>query len=162
MLRIDVRSDLPDVHRLLRKLEPARLTGALKNIGEEGVGLARESFQKSVEPDGETKWKPLSPSTLKSFVGIGGLTGRRRRESYGTRPLVRTTALMNSLNWQLRDRGVAIGASAEYAVYHQGDPEHQDKGIVPRRRFLPERGDLPERWRTAVLEAVEDFLAEEG
>src|SRR5690606_38971220 len=67
VLSVNVRSDLPDVHRLLRKLEPARLAGALKNIGEEGVNLARESFQRSVEPDGETKWKPLSPSTLKSF-----------------------------------------------------------------------------------------------
>lgn len=163
MLTINVRSDLPDVHRLLRKLEPGRLDAALKNIGEEGVGLARESFQKSVEPDGKTKWKPLEPATLKSFVGVGGLPGRRRRESYGKRPLVRTATLMNSLNWQLRGAGaVAIGASAAYAVYHQGDPDHQDKGLVPRRRFLPERGELPDRWRNAVLEAVEDFLAEEG
>lgn len=161
MLRIDVRTDLPDVFRLIEKLEPARLDAVLKNIGEEGVGLARESFQQSVEPDGKTKWKPLAETTLEALVGIGGLKGRRRRKDYGTRPLVRTATLMNSLNWQLKDGGVAIGASASYAVYHQGDPDHQDKAIVPRRRFLPER-ELPDRWRNAVLEAVEGFLEEEG
>lgn len=161
MLTINVRSDLPDVHRLLRKLEPGRLDAALKNIGEEGEGLVRESFQLGVEPDGRTKWQPLAESSLKSRVGIGGLPGWRRRSEYGTRPLVRTTALMNSVNWQLRDGGVAVGLSAAYAVYHQGDPDHQDRGLVPRRRFLPER-ELPPRWRDAILDAVEDFLEQEG
>lgn len=160
MLRLDVRVDLPDVQRLLRRLEPEQRAEALETIGEEGQNLARDSFMESRDPYGN-EWPPLKQSTLKSYVTIPGIAGRRRREAFGLRPLVRTTDLMNSVNWQHVERGVsvAIGSSVRYAVYHQGDPNHVDKGIVPRRRFLPDATDgLPPVWRSAFLEAVEEYL----
>jgi len=157
---IDLEVDAPDLQRLLEKLDKAKLAGALKNIGDAGVPLARDAFQTSRDPYGE-KWPALQASTLAAFVGKAGIPGRKRRSAYGTRPLVRTTELVNSLNWQLvGSDAVSIGASVAYGKYHQGDPSHPSKGIVPRRMFLPtaERG-LPELWRDELTEAVEAYLA---
>lgn len=156
---IDLEVDAPDLQRLLARLDKARLVGALKNIGEAGLPLARESFQDSRDPYGQA-WPALQASTLAAFVGKAGIPGRKRRSAYGTRPLVRTTELVNSLNWQLvGSDAVSIGASVAYGKYHQGDPDHPSRGIVPRRMFLPtaERG-LPELWRDELTEAVEAYL----
>lgn len=159
MFELSIESELPSLKSLLAKLEPAALRGALKNIGEAGVGLATDAFNESTDPYGK-KWAPLSEGYLKSLVGASRIPGRRRRESFGTRPLVRTGALLRSLNWRLVGAGaVSIGVSQRYGVYHQGDPNHPSKGLIPRRMFLPtaERG-LPDEWREEMIDAVEAFL----
>jgi hypothetical protein len=155
--------DTPQLTRLLRKLDHQGLQGALKNIGEAGVGLARDSFRESKDPYG-LAWAPLSDETLESLVGASGIPGRRRRRQYGKRPLMRTRALVQSLNWQLVGGGaVSIGASQRYGVYHQGDPTKTDKGIVPRRMFLPTAAKgLPAGWRDELIDAVESFLDVRG
>jgi len=156
VFELSITDDIPDLQRLIEKLEPRQLSGAMKNIGEAGVGLARESFQMGKNPYGEA-WAPLKESTLEAFVGRGG----RQRKSYGARPLVRTSTLMSSLNWSLVMDGsaVAIGVSQRYGKYHQGDPDIPSKGIVPQRAFLPieDRG-LPEAWREELIDAVESYL----
>ena len=154
-LEIDATVQLEGMQELLQKLQGDRLRGAMKNIGEEGVGLVREGFQKSQDPYGDA-WKPLAPKTLSSKV-----TRTRRRESYGTAPLRRRGHLMSSFNYQVRDMGVEIGTPYPFAKYHQGD-EDGGKGIVPRRMFLPDPTlGLPSAWRTNMLEAVEAYLEAE-
>lgn len=158
---LTTKTAAPELQELLEKLEPGRLQGAMKVIGEVGVGLAQESFTTSKDPHG-TKWPALKESTLESFV-----TPRRRRRSYGTRPLVRTAATMRSINWRLLgltgDVGVAIGASEAHAVYHQGDPSKPNRNIVPQRAFLPVPGKgLPDAWRDDMLKALEAYLAPGG
>lgn len=155
-LEISVSAELPELQKLLGKLSGARLTGALKNIGEAAVPLARDSFQEGENPYGEA-WDPLKGSTLEAFVG----KSRKRRRAYGTKPLVRTSALVNSLNWRLVGGDtVAVGASQAYGKYHQGDPDVASKGIVPQRAFLPiaSRG-LPDAWREELIDAVDSYLA---
>ncbi len=151
------KSDLPDVRRLLRRLSPTELRGALKNVGEAGVGLAQGAFKGSKAPDG-TSWPALQESTLAAWVG--NAAGRRRRREYGTRPLVRTATLMRSVGWQLvGDDAVAIGTAQAAGVFHQGDPDHPNRHIIPPRRFLPERGKpLPDEWRDEFVDAIESFL----
>lgn len=158
---LDVAAQVPDLQRLLALLSPSRLQGALKNVGEAGVGMATESFQKGTDPDG-TPWPALQESTLEAWVGRAA--GRRRRRSYGSRPLIRTATLMRSLRWELRgDSTVAIGTAQAAGVYHQGDPDHPSKGILPPRRFLPQAGRaLPDAWRTDLLDAVESYLTAGG
>lgn len=154
---------VPDLERLLEKLQPRELTGALKVIGEGGVGLVYQAFQDSENAYGE-KWAPLQESTLEAFVGKAGGTksgARRRRRSYGTRPLVRMAGLMRSANFALTLDGsaVVIGVSQHYGKFHQGDPDHPSKGIIPERSFLPtaERG-LPDAWRDMAIDSIEAFL----
>lgn len=158
---LDIEAHVPDLQRLLSLLSPSRLAGAMKNVGEAGVGLATESFQTGKDPDGAA-WPALQESTLEAFVGKAA--GRRRRRSYGTRPLIRTATLMRSLRWELRGNdAVAVGTAQAHGVYHQGDPDHASRGIVPPRRFLPERGrELPDAWRSELLDAVESYLASGG
>lgn len=156
---VDLEVDAPDLKRLLDKLEAGRLRGALKNIGEAGVPLARATFQEGTDPYG-AKWPALQQSTLNAYIGRAGVPGRPRRRDRGTTPLNRTGALRGSLNWQLAGAdAVSIGASVAYGKYHQGDPERQSADVVPRRMFLPtaERG-LPDLWREELTEAVEAYL----
>jgi phage gpG-like protein len=152
-----IKSDLPDVRRLLRRLQPDQLKGALKNMGEAGTGLAQDAFKDSTAPDG-TKWPALQESTLDAWVGSAA--GRKRRRDYGQKPLLRTATLMRSLSWQLvGDNTVAIGTAQAHGVFHQGDPDHPSRGIIPPRRFLPQRGQpLPDEWREDLINAVEEFL----
>lgn len=165
MLEIRVDSEKDGIFGVLARLEQPRLAAALKNVGEFGVGQVREAFQKSTDPYGDA-WQPLAKSTLASYVGakVAGKT-RRRRSKYGTRPLIRTSALVNSANYRLvqSETAVSIGVSKRYGVYHQGDDSKPSKGRVPRRMFLPtaKRG-LPEAWRTGVTEAVESYLDVSG
>ncbi len=165
MLEIRVDSEMDGIFGVLARLEQPRLAAALKNVGEFGLGQVREAFQKSEDPYGE-KWKPLAESTLASYVGakVAGKT-RRRRSSYGTRPLIRTSALVNSANYRLvqSETAVSIGVSQRHGVYHQGDPKKPDKKKVPRRMFLPtgSRG-LPEAWRTGVTGTIESYLDVSG
>lgn len=158
---LNIESHVPDLQRLLSLLSPSRLAGAMKNVGEAGVGLARDSFEAGQAPDG-TPWPALQESTLEAYVGKAA--GRRRRKSYGSRPLIRTATLMRSLRWELRGNDtVAVGTAQAHGIYHQGDPDHASRGIVPPRRFLPERGRaLPDAWRTELLDAVESYLASGG
>lgn len=154
---VTTKSNLPDVHRLLRKLSGAELRGAMKVIGRGGENLARQAFQDAKAPDG-TVWPALQESTLNAWVGAAA--GRKRRSEYGTRPLIRKGTLMGSLKSQLVDDAtVAVGTAQAHGVYHQGDPDHASRGIIPPRRFLPERGKpLPDEWRDELVEALEAYL----
>lgn len=155
ILTIAVTSEPEELRQLLEKLQPSNMAGAMKSIGEAGEGLARDAFQDAKDPHGQA-WAPLKESTLEAFVG----GSRKRRKAYGTKPLVRTSVLANSLNWRLvGSDGVAIGASQHYGKYHQGDPDHATKNIVPQRAFLPIPGRaLPDAWRDELVDAVESYL----
>lgn len=162
-MNLDVDIKVPGLDELLGKLAPRRLSAVMKNIGAFGQDQAREHFQRGVDPY-RHRWAPLQESTLNAYVG-DQIAGRRRRRSYGRRPLIRTSTLIGSLNAQLVEGGtaVSIGASAKYAVYHQGDESHPSKGIVPRRMFLPTPSKpLPKAWREGILDAVEAYLDVEG
>lgn len=165
MLEIRVDSEKDGIFGVLARLEQPRLAAALKSVGEFGVNRVTEAFQQSTDPYGE-KWKPLAQSTLASYVGakVAGKT-RRRRSTYGTRPLIRTSELYGSANYRLvqSETAVSIGVSKRYGVYHQGDPSKPDKKRVPRRMFLPagSRG-LPEVWRSGVTGAIDSYLDVSG
>lgn len=148
-MRLVIEKNTEGLTALLEKLSGNKLRAAMKNIGEEAVGLVREEFQTSEGPYGE-KWAPLKESTLQSFVP----GTHRRRESYGTAPLRRRGLLMASFNYQARGDHVEIGTPAAYAVFHQ-------KGgrVLPKRMLLPEpsRG-LPKRWQTEIIGSLEEYL----
>lgn len=151
--------DLPDIKRLLQRLEPKQFRAALKVMGEAGVDLAQQAFQQSTAPDG-TRWAALQESTLNAWVG--DVAGRRRRRTYGKRPLVRHADLMRSVRLQfVGDDAVVVGTAQAAGVFHQGDPDHPSKGIIPPRRFLPERDrPLPDAWREELVDALEAVVTE--
>lgn len=152
-MKLELTADIAPLQEMLTKLNKRELSGAMKNIGEAGVGLVRESFQTSTDPYGD-KWKPLSDDYLDSTVPGTD----RLRKSYGTAPLRRRGQLMSSFNYQVRGGSVEIGTPKAFAKFHQGD-DSGGKGIIPRRAFLPvpSRG-LPKKWQTEIIEAVEAFL----
>ncbi len=151
-MRLRIEADLPGLEDLLRKVEKEKLEPALRIIGEEVVNLVGEGFQQSRDPYGKP-WEALSDNTLGSLVP----GTKRRRSSYGTRPLVRRSTLMRSFNYQIVNDGVEVGTPYPYAKYHQGDGS--ESRVLPRRMMLPDadRG-LPKNWQADIIGVVEEYL----
>ena len=152
-MRLRIEADLPGLEDLLRKVEKEKLEPALKTIGEEVLNLVGDTFQESRDPYGKP-WVALSQNTLESLVP----GTKRRRSSYGTRPLVRRSTLMRSFNSRIVNGGVEIGTPYKHAAFHQGDGS-DGRGILPRRMMLPDadRG-LPKNWQTDIIGVVEEYL----
>ena len=149
-----ITKNLDRLNRMLSKLEGQGRRAMLKNVGEAAVGLVHDGFNESRDPYGE-KWQPLSQDYLESIVP----GTRRRRRSYGTRPLVRRGILRLSFNYKVREHGVEVGTPWAFAKFHQGDPTHPSRGRLPPRAMLPtkERG-MPKRWRDDIIDAIEAHL----
>lgn len=136
-------------------LRPAPLLEAMGQVLlDDGV---MEAFNAGRGPWGQ-QWKPLASSTLNSFVP----GTRRRRRSYGTKPLVRRRHLQSSFNVESRGRkSVSIGTPFEHAKYHQAfDDNPPGKGIIPERPFMPTQkaGRWPPRIQSGMDEAVDTLI----
>jgi phage gpG-like protein len=156
-VKIRVTADTPDIQRLIERLRPEQVDGALKAVGEAGVSLVRDSFQRSEDPYGKA-WQALSDKTLRRKVPG---TNRVRSSYSDGRPLRRRGHLMSSFNARVSRGTVEIGTPMPHAKYHQGDDNHPSKGIIPRRMFLPvaDRG-LPKAWQEEITETIEAYLEE--
>lgn len=143
------------VQQMLERV--AKATGspraALVNIGETGVNLVQESFRTETSAHGE-KWPALSPRTI---------AARKAKGYAGEKPLQRTGIFRRSFHWDLTSdgKGVTIGTPHKFAKYHQGDPDHPSKGIIPKRSFLPEKHRaFPRAWREQMVADLAEYLAE--
>jgi phage gpG-like protein len=141
------------VQQMLEKVAKAtgKPTAALAVIGETGVDLVHDAFRTQTSPYG-AKWPALSPRTL---------AARKAKGHKGEFALMRTRLFRNSFQWSLSPdgKGVRIGTDKRFAKYHQGDPDHPSKGIIPQRSFLPEKHkSLPKVWREAIVESLQEHL----
>lgn len=148
-MKIDIKTDLADLQKLVDKFSVNQLRSLNKDIAEELLNFTRDRFQTSTNPYG-FKWRPLAQSTLNSTVRTG-----RKRRSYGTRPLVRQSTLMNSFNSSGTDHQViVIGTPLDYAKYHQGE-DGRIPTRVPRRMILPTKArGLPPAYYQAIRERI--------
>jgi hypothetical protein len=151
-MRLSIDFHLDPLEKLMRKLEPDQFQDALEVVGEAGVSLVRRSFAESRSPYDEP-WDPIQRYTR--YLGDGS-----KRERFETdKPLVDTRILENSFNYDPQGMSVEIGTPFAWYIYHQGDPSHASKGIMPERAALPtpERG-LPISWSNEILESIEAYL----
>ena len=113
-------------------------------LRDEVAPLLRREFREVYRSRGYGKWPPLAPSTI----------AQRRRDGYGTAPLVRTgNYLKNSANLRgqrIRRNVLEITSPVYYAQYHEFGTRH----IPPRPvfkyvadRIRPELPRLYASWR---------------
>ncbi|MDR1461889.1 MAG: phage virion morphogenesis protein [Azoarcus sp.] len=124
--------------RLADRLTPAGMRPAMKEIGEELLASTTARFPLGVAPDG-SRWPTLSPDTV---------LARIKRGRTGTRPLIDTGQLANTIRYQIIDggAGVAIGTNRRYgrsnsanASVHQFGTNRAGRNrniTIPARPFL--------------------------
>lgn len=142
---LEYRDDIKQLERAFDTIGKDKLGDAFKAIGREYVDLVKKSFDQSKDPYGR-RWKPLADSTI--------------RQRSGSKPLVRTGALRNSIRYDANNDRVELYSTLDYARYHQGGSRAGRGDHVPRRPFLPTERGLPTRWRQAALDAILDLLDE--
>lgn len=169
MLALKLTGDFAELDRFMDKCARApdsmRIVSA--NLAEETIELIREGFETSTDPYGN-RWAPLKLRSGQPLRDTGGLQSSWHKRF--------TTA-----------QGFVVSSGKEYAAYHQGGtgiygPKHQRIKPVkaralrfagpggpifarsvegsPKRRMVPDKGALPERWRQRYVETAEDVLTE--
>lgn len=145
--------------------DSARIVSA--NLAEETIELIREGFATSTDPYGKP-WAPLKMRSGQPLRDTGGLQSSWHRRF--------VTA-----------EGFVVESGKAYAAYHQGGtglhgpkkrPIKPTKAMAlripgplgpvfrksvegaPRRRMVPEKGDVPSKWRKRYIEAANDVLTE--
>lgn len=103
---VQIKVDDASVRRALSTLSGrvGQLWPALKNIGEYMVRSTWERFDAQKDPGG-TPWAPLKNTTL-----------LRKR---GSKILIETSRLRDSIVYKVSEREVAIGTNVVYAAIHQ-------------------------------------------
>lgn len=122
------------IHKMVNDLSPV-----FDEIGDTLVDRARDRFSKSVGPNGE-RWRPTKA---------------------GNKPLVRTGALMRSIDYTVSRRKMTIGSSLEYAAIHQfgGNAGRGGKSKIPARPYLADAaGNLDRNDVSAIDEIVAKFI----
>lgn len=138
-MQLDVSSQLPALNAQLTQLYTALngdLTPLMNALGGYGESSTRDRFRTKTAPDG-TSWAQLAPSTIKAKNGRSNI-------------LVDGGPLEESLKYESGDSWVAIGASEQYAKYHQAGTIY-----MPAREFL----GLSEADRQGMGNIINDFLA---
>jgi phage gpG-like protein len=162
MAQIKIRSkDLGElVNGMERKVRTTNYALALRQILPKLRRLSTKVFALETSPDGDP-WPALAASTVKE----------KKRLGFGNRKiLVRTGRLRDSLTRVNHPDNIAKfrtfksittltwGTRVPYGDYHQSD---QPRTRLPRRKFLPEKGDVLFKLIVKpVLDAVTNKLKE--
>ena len=110
----------PEIARLLREIDERFRRGVPRSVLDRIGSRMAAAFRSNIESGGErvadrgVRWPPLSPATLES----------RRRSGRGDRPLIRTGAMLGSIEViDVTGTSVSVGPRADYAGYvHQRRP----------------------------------------
>ena len=154
------------LERWARKVEKAGSTAGLQhlsnNLAEQALELVAEGFERETDPYGKAWAKKRFPDGRQVLVGQ---TARLRRGWH------RKSATPSSFT---------IAPSVQYAKYHQRGrgPVHaksgkslrfmvggkavfrKSVGPAPARKMVPDRGQLPDRWRKSLLLVARTYFKE--
>lgn len=146
-LQVEIRTELLD--KLQANLGTQNLTNAMQKAGDNILKRhIREQFQTSKDAYGKAL-EPLAQSTLDS-----NYEGKKRSE-WNSKPLNPRGKLRDSFTAKANGSEVVIGTDVSYYKYHQGDPNHVSKGIIPKRAMLPDERGLPGNWSDTVINTLE-------
>jgi phage gpG-like protein len=121
--------------RLSKQLakSPSILRAVAKNMAEEALDLVAQGFADERDPYG-IPWAPLKVRQGKILQD----TARLKRSWHRKR---------------IDAAGFTIGSGVSYASFHQEGTRR-----LPPRKMVPDAGNLPPRWRKAIVQAaVEAF-----
>ncbi len=100
------------------------------------LGSIEKNFQAQGRP---RKWSPLNPRTLASRRKRKATAGGDRQVRRGSRILIDTVRLKNSMSFNVEDESAEIGTNVVYAArHHFGYPGGKGRGRskTPARPFL--------------------------
>jgi len=169
MLALKLTGDFAELERWMDKLAQAQdsMRVVSANLAEETIELIREGFATSTDPYGD-RWAPLKLRSGQPLRDTGGLQSSWHRRF--------VTA-----------QGFVVASGKDYARYHQdGTGIHGPKAQrikprharalrfpgpggpifaasvagVERRRMVPEKGEIPSRWRERYIRTAEEVLTE--
>lgn len=127
------------LHRQLRDLQHPQMLHDLHNLaGREVAAQIQQDFAAQRDPDGNY-WTPS-----------------RAAQREGRRTLRKTGALQDGITWRADSRGAVVqttGRANRYAAYHQRGTRR-----MPRRRFMPDPGELPLLYTPRIERVFRDYL----
>lgn len=171
---LGIRVDIADreIRDALKRLEDAGgdLKPAFQDIGEYLDLTTRQRFDREQAPDG-TPWEPLAESTLrrKMLGGVRRGKGEKRRRLTkrrggtkvgairaltGSRVLVDSGSLRDTLRYRADRGGVEFGTDRVYGAIHQFGGEDVGKPEIPARPYLGLSADD----KAEVLEILQGHL----
>jgi len=147
MASAEVNFDLRELDGLAKLLEKAKLSSSdrmqlLRNIGAEVEAQTQERFDEQKSPEGKT-WQDLAEKTKKYYARK--FPGMRRSL------LVGEGGLRDSIESQVDDWSVLVGATKVYAATHQFG-----RGKIPARPYLGISTSNAEE----IMAIAQQFLAE--
>ena len=139
--------DLSELNGIAELLEKAKLSSQdrrqlLTNIGVEVEYNTQERFDSQLSPDGK-RWQDLADKTKKYYAKY--FPGLRRTI------LVGTGGLRDSIESQIDDWSVLVGATKVYAATHQ-----YGRGKIPARPYL----GISTSDTDDIMRVVSQFLSE--
>ena len=120
-------------------------------FGVQGIKWIDENFRKQGGLLKEGKWKPLSPSTIRSR------TKRKKKRTTSTQILIDSGELRKSFETSFTSRGVLIGTGKKYGIYHDSDVSRRK---LPQRRMVPRQKDTSMVIR--LTKTLRNYLREIG
>lgn len=153
-LAFKLKMDFRKVNKRLKSFASAikDRTKLNKRIAEKGLREIDKQFRTEGVNFG-TPWEPLAPSTLR----------QRRKGKKGSRggtKILRDTGvnLANTFAAQADSKNLIIGTAADFAKYHQGQPD-QENPVLPKRPILPE--DEKTAYEKIAEPVIEDYIKNE-
>jgi len=147
MASAEFNFDLRELDGLAKMLEQAKLSSSdrmqlLRNIGAEVEAQTQERFDSQMSPEGK-KWQDLAEKTKRYYA--------RRFPGMRRSILVGEGGLRDSIESQVDDWSVLVGATKIYAATHQFG-----RGKIPARPYL----GISTSNATDIMMVAQQFLAE--
>ncbi len=135
---------LKPLKKFLADLDDLQMTELNTALGDTGVQIIEERFDKFIDPRGK-RWKPLK----REYKREGAV---RNRNS----PL-KFRHLYKSFSADADKRGVVIGTPLDYAKYHTNFPKNNQRPrkVIPLREFM---GFVSSKDQKRLQDTVFDFI----
>ena len=136
--------EIDALRRFLVDLDELNLTELHAALGDTGVQIVEERFDKFVDPDNK-RWKPLKREYLREGV---------RRD---VRSPLKFRDLYKSFSYDASAKQVLIGTPKDYAKFHTDAPKNngRPRRVIPLREFM---GYTSSRDEKRLTDTVFDFV----
>lgn len=130
--------------RFLNDLDDLELTELHSALGDTGVQIVEERFDKFVDPEGK-RWKPLKREYIRD-----GITRSRNN------PL-KFRHLYKSFTFDADKSGASVGTPLDYAKYHTGFPKNNQRPrkVIPLREYM---GYTSQKDQRRLEDTVYDYV----
>ena len=136
--------DIDALRRFLFDLDELNLTELHSALGDTGVQIVEERFDKFVDPAGK-RWKPLKREYIRDGIKRNVRSPLKFRDLY------------KSFGYDATPKEVRIGTPKDYAKYHTDAPTNngQPRRVIPLREFM---GYTSAKDEGRLLNTVHDFI----